>query len=672
MVSIRERHSHFFTYRPRLEQLEDRVVPADFMVNSLGDSDMMGSGTLRRAIIDLNLMGGANNTIYFQGVARSGTINLGSAFEDIDKNVVIEGPGGPDLTVRRSAAMGTPQFRILTINTGKTVTIKDLTISHGMSTADGGGILNAGVLMLERVSLLHNQGRNGGGIFNADTVFMRNSEIRGNIATGTGGGIHNSNNGVLNDLNTFVVGNRATYGGGIYNAGGLTDLTLTKIVDSNIASFDGGGIWTSGRTVLQFVSVNVNRANANGGGILNLFELEISNSQISVNSAGRDGGGIFNTFNGVALIQGSSIGANTSVRNGGGIWNDSPVVDAVSIKRSTVRNNTTDPTGTGLGGGLYNRGKALVEISTFSGNEATAGAGIYAVAQSTTEVRMSTFAMNKAQVFGGGVFVEQNASLTIFLTIVAGNTTGFVSPDVIGTVTSHGFNFIGNGAGSSGWRVWPIDRVGTPEAPLNPVLSALDFWGGSTETHILLPGSPARDTGDNSLVTSGTDQRDYQRIVGIVDIGAVEMQDWEEDIGDQWASALLAFSSQYSPTDWSAAQALGAPNTFAYGDMVTAWAPSSMNGTLEHITVGFATPAYATGVTIRETWGNGFVYQVDLLDVNNVLHTIWSGVDPSQPGTPVRFCHHFPGHYLSGLHFLRKPMLPNLTSAETSALDVVS
>ena len=45
----------------------------------------------------------------------------------------------------------------------------------------------------------------------------------------------------------------------------------------------------------------------------------------------------------------------------------------------------------------------------------------------------------------------------------------------------------------------------------------------------------------------------------------------------------------------------------------------------------FAAPVFATNVTVRETFGNGFVTQIDLLDVNNVLHTVWTGVD-SSPG----------------------------------------
>lgn len=105
----------------------------------------------------------------------------------------------------------------------------------------------------------------------------------------------------------------------------------------------------------------------------------------------------------------------------------------------------------------------------------------------------------------------------------------------------------------------------------------------------------------------------------------------------QYASSVIGFSSQYTGTVWGANQILGAPNTNSYGDNNTAWSPLSRNGTHEWISVGFSTAVYATGSTIRETYGNGFVYQVDAIDTGGSLHTVWSGNDASAPGAPVNF-----------------------------------
>ena len=56
----------------------------------------------------------------------------------------------------------------------------------------------------------------------------------------------------------------------------------------------------------------------------------------------------------------------------------------------------------------------------------------------------------------------------------------------------------------------------------NARLAPLDNNGGATETHALLPDSPAINHGDNSDAPS-TDERGYTRIVGgAIDIGAYE------------------------------------------------------------------------------------------------------------------------------------------------------
>ena len=117
---------------------------------------------------------------------------------------------------------------------------------------------------------------------------------------------------------------------------------------------------------------------------------------------------------------------------------------------------------------------------------------------------------------------------------------------------------------------------------------------------------------------------------------------------DQYASSVIAFSSQFSTTLWSASQALGVPNTFRYGDFQTAWSPNFENGTQEFLTLGYTTPVFATGVDVRETNGNGFVTQIDLLDINDVLHTVFTGPDNTAPGTPGDLVGELPRHVVFG------------------------
>ncbi|MCP3904383.1 MAG: hypothetical protein GY715_12205, partial [Planctomycetes bacterium] len=124
-------------------------------------------------------------------------------------------------------------------------------------------------------------------------------------------------------------------------------------------------------------------------------------------------------------------------------------------------------------------------------------------------------------------------------------------------------------------------------------------------------------------------------------IDAVQLRGSQGPIS-QWADHVLGFSSHWSASSFSADQTLGAPDVPQYGNNASAWASSSQDGTLEQVTVGFATPVYATGVTVRETWGNGFVYRVEVVDMSDGLHTVWTGADPSSPGAIANFLVQWP------------------------------
>ncbi|MFO0841894.1 MAG: proprotein convertase P-domain-containing protein [Gemmataceae bacterium] len=111
----------------------------------------------------------------------------------------------------------------------------------------------------------------------------------------------------------------------------------------------------------------------------------------------------------------------------------------------------------------------------------------------------------------------------------------------------------------------------------------------------------------------------------------------------QFASTVIGFSTEFSTTSWSAAQTLGAPDT-QYGDNPTAWSALNADGppNPEFVSVGYDTPVFATGVVVRESNVNGFVTQIDLIDVNDVLHTVFTGPDTSATGQLADLTVNFP------------------------------
>src|SRR5262249_1701893 len=162
---------------------------------------------------------------------------------------------------------------------------------------------------------------------------------------------------------------------------------------------------------------------------------------------------------------------------GGGIWNSGTLM----VSNSTLSGNG----GGNRGGGIWNSGTATVSNSTLSGNIANcddfSGGGIEN--SGTLMVSNSTLFGNFA-IFGSGGIYNVTGTLDLRNTILAGNLVGgFGAPDLLGPLTSSGYNLIGNTSGGSGYA--PTDLLN-----VNPLLGPLANNGGPTLTHALLPGSP--------------------------------------------------------------------------------------------------------------------------------------------------------------------------------------
>ncbi|MCX7612079.1 MAG: hypothetical protein N2043_10890, partial [Ignavibacterium sp.] len=101
----------------------------------------------------------------------------------------------------------------------------------------------------------------------------------------------------------------------------------------------------------------------------------------------------------------------------------------------------------------------------------------------------------------------------------------------------------------------------------------------------------------------------------------------------RYADSVIAFSSQYTSTSWSARQALGAPDTYPnYGDIPTAWASLTADGQREYLILRFPNPAPIRYVAIYETFNPGAVDTIYVKNPNtNQWVVVWSGTAAIQP-----------------------------------------
>jgi hypothetical protein len=344
-----------------------------------------------------------------------------------------------------------------------------------------------------------------------------------------------------------------------------SDLTITG-PGANLLSINGNGAgrvldvtdFSPSMRVVAISGITITGGSAptySGGGIINRENLTIHDSTISGNSAGTSGGGIMN-FAGASLsVQNSIVSNNLAGGDGGGIYNQGDL----TMQNSTVTDNRAALISlTFSGGGLFNGNAALATItgSTFARNEAAYGGGLRG--GGTLSVTNSTISANRAQDSGGGVVATIGTTQLTHVTVTNNradsdaNGSGLaggvfrIAADVIlnhaivadnfrgaggnednltGAVNlSSGFNLIGTGGNGGLTHGVNGNQVGVPD----PMLGPLANNGGPTQTHALLSGGPAVNTGDPGFVPPPDfDQRGapFFRVASArIDIGAVEFQ----------------------------------------------------------------------------------------------------------------------------------------------------
>jgi hypothetical protein len=205
-------------------------------VTQSGDS---GGGSLRQAIADSD----PGDIVTF-GVL--GTITLTSGSLNINKNLLISGPGARKLNLTTTNAEA-----IIRITAGN-VTVSGLSVGPGVS----GVFLIGGTLTMNDCAVKGNA--NGGGVYtNSNTTLnMNNCTISGNKLDVQGGaGLENAGAATL--TNCTISGNTALQpsgmgipggvGGGIYNNTGTLTLRSCTVA-ANTGTLGGGGIVSSGGT----------------------------------------------------------------------------------------------------------------------------------------------------------------------------------------------------------------------------------------------------------------------------------------------------------------------------------------------------------------------------------------------------------------------------------------
>ncbi len=342
---------------------------------------------------------------------------------------------------------------------------------------------------------------------------------------------------------------RTTLGGANIRAFGDLELISCRILNGQATALSG---------------TNNNSQNADGGGIFHSGgNLLIDSCVIQGNSTiggFSQGGGLYTQL-GTVTIRRSRIIENTTngtVAEGGGIGSRS----TMTIENSEIADNETLASSSG-GGGIYTDTDITLTQCTISSNVvgATTGIGGYSVGGAFASVGgdatfvSCTITANSAPPGmgqGAGISSLSGGVLSFENCIVAGNLGADLDTipgrsvlyrdnrsNIFGRVENTVLNTLSNRDSSSQYAV------------SDPRLSALDFHGGMTRSHVPLLNSPVLDA-SLSILSHSIDQRgaNYPRLSGDApDIGAIERQTLQDSDNDGLPDAIESLIPDLATSD---------------------------------------------------------------------------------------------------------------------------
>eukprot|EP00742_Colponemidia_sp_Colp-10_P005814 GILJ01006218.1.p1 GENE.GILJ01006218.1~~GILJ01006218.1.p1 ORF type:complete len:3271 (-),score=422.50 GILJ01006218.1:185-9997(-) len=95
----------------------------------------------------------------------------------------------------------------------------------------------------------------------------------------------------------------------------------------------------------------------------------------------------------------------------------------------------------------------------------------------------------------------------------------------------------------------------------------------------------------------------------------------------QWVESVSSYSStRVIGSSAGAAPVIGHRDVFSYGDNQHAWGPSQEDNEAEFLELKFATPVYATGIEVYESFHGGAVYKISARRPDGSFQVLYEGV----------------------------------------------
>lgn len=258
---------------------------------------------------------------------------------------------------------------------GQNVDVSQSTFTSNQAGMYGGAIATSSDIVAAgaRFNLNVSLGGQGGAVWANDNVRSSNSEFDRNESRGAlsvGGAVYAAGPTAINSLDDSFLGNVATAQGGAIYASGLvfSDLSDFEGNQATAATGDGGAINAGNAAWIDGGLFIANTAGRDGGAVSVRADVDVESAVFRSNTAGQDGGAIHSTRE--VDIDTSTFRENTFVRDGGAVRARS----LIATRSSFVRNGRDAVFGgQSEGGGVYVDDSATLTNVTTVFNRADIG-----------------------------------------------------------------------------------------------------------------------------------------------------------------------------------------------------------------------------------------------------------------------------------------------------------
>ena len=217
---------------------------------------------------------------------------------------------------------------------------------------------------------------NAGGVLlqsNGSTFNLKGGSITGNTCAVGGGAIYVAKGGILNMTGGTLTGNEAKQAGAIFCQKGETNITGGKIYGNKATALAGALLVNGDVGVMTVKNVDIHSNTAPSAGAIEVQSygtINMENCKVRDNSSVNMAGGVYIDKVSFGNLKDVQI-YNNSCSDGGGGGMALAVGATVKADNITVENNRA----TGIGGGIYNRGRLELNNSEIRGNSTTGNGG---------------------------------------------------------------------------------------------------------------------------------------------------------------------------------------------------------------------------------------------------------------------------------------------------------